>query len=30
LAVLAQVGLIAFVTAATSRYTVNRTIERIY
>jgi cell division transport system permease protein len=30
LAVLAQVGLIAFVTAATSRYTVNRTIETIY
>ena len=30
LAVLAQVGLIAFVTAATSRFTVNRTIETIY
>jgi cell division transport system permease protein len=29
LAVLAQVGLIAVVTAATSRYTVNRTIETI-
>jgi len=30
LAVLAHVGLIAFVTAATSRFTVNRTIETIY
>jgi hypothetical protein len=30
LAVLAQVGLIALVTAATSRHTVNRTIETIH
>ena len=30
LAVLAQVGLIAFITAATSRHTVNRTIETIH
>jgi cell division transport system permease protein len=30
LAVLAQIGLIAFVTAATSRHTVNRTIETIH
>ena len=29
-AVLAQIGLIAFVTAATSRHTVNRTIATVH